>query len=374
MEEEKKGKPQFSVIVPVYNAGRWLNRCLNSIASQTFQSWECILIDDGSQDDSGAICDAWCARDKRFQVLHQPNSGVSTARNRGMERARGDQILFCDADDEISPLTLEYAARIHESAPQAMVIWNFTHDHDLFEAEQKKDFNWTVLPKAAFDGLAWVGILYNAVWNRLFDASLLRRENLLFQDELGRAGAAVLCEDGEFVARYLYQCRPKGDWQIAYCSLPLYYYSQENAHSLSTTASGQPANEAPPLRPDLEQALRREWDGLKAYDPQFPDGYCEQPDAVVRHYLESAAQLIYQSRQMGEGVPRQLLRHPCMRDMLRYCRRNRLYSPYYIPLKARCYRMAGRIWRLSSAGSRRYGRLDWLGYYLLGGRLRRWKR
>lgn len=48
---------------------------------------------------------------------------------------------------------------------QAMVIWNFTHDHDLFEAEQKKDFNWTVLPKAAFDGLAWVGILYNAVWN-----------------------------------------------------------------------------------------------------------------------------------------------------------------------------------------------------------------
>lgn len=374
--ENRKGKiPLYSVIVPVYNAEHWLERCLASIAAQTFEDWECILVDDGSQDSSGAICDAWCEKDRRFQVLHQPNAGVSEARNRGMAQARGNQILFCDADDEISPFTLEYVAKIHESAPRAMVIWGFTHDHDRFEAEKGKSPEWALLPKAAFDGLAWVEILYNAVWNRLFDASLLREKGLLFREELGRAGAAVICEDGEFVARYLKECRPENDWQIAYCSLPLYYYSRENTHSLSTTAAGETDKKKElPLRPELEQTLKREWDGLKAYAPRFPEGYCEQPDAVVRYYLESAARLICQNRYTGKKIPRQLLGHPCLEDMLSYCQQKKLYSPYYIPLKMHCYRLAGHLWQLSVRESRWYGRLDWLGYYLLGGRRRCWKR
>ena len=83
MENKEKQSPLFSVIVPLYNAERWLGRCLESIAAQTFPDWECILVDDGSQDGSGALCDAWCQKDPRFQVIHQPNSGPSAARNAG---------------------------------------------------------------------------------------------------------------------------------------------------------------------------------------------------------------------------------------------------------------------------------------------------
>ena len=80
-----------------------------------------------------------------------------------------------------------------------------------------------------------------------------------------QAGAAVICEDGEFVARYLDQCAPSGGWQIAYCPAPLYYYAQDNTASLSTTATGTGASEnGPDLRENLDQILKQEWDGLLA--------------------------------------------------------------------------------------------------------------
>ena len=77
--------PAVSVVVPVYNAGRWLARCLDSIAAQTYPRWECILVDDGSADDSGSICDGYAAKDPRFRVIHKENGGVSSARNAGMD-------------------------------------------------------------------------------------------------------------------------------------------------------------------------------------------------------------------------------------------------------------------------------------------------
>lgn len=248
----------LSIIVPVYNAAPWLNRCLASIAGQTFRDWECLLIDDGSTDESGAICDAWQQKDPRFAAVHQKNAGVSAARNKGLSLAKGEQIAFCDADDVFSPTAMEYALAMHRQAPEAMVIWGFTTDPERF-AQKPGALDFSVLPKAAFDGVAWVEILYNAVWNRLFDAEKLRQKQLFFRDELGQAGAAVICEDGEFVARYLDQCAPERGWQIAYCPAPLYYYAQDNTTSLSTTATGTgAAEEGPDLRENLAQVLKQE--------------------------------------------------------------------------------------------------------------------
>lgn len=94
--------PKISIIVPVYNVEDYLRQCLDSIIAQTFTDWECLLIDDGSPDKSGSICDEYAEKDSRFRVFHTPNGGVSSARNLGLDNARGEWITFIDADDLIS--------------------------------------------------------------------------------------------------------------------------------------------------------------------------------------------------------------------------------------------------------------------------------
>lgn len=96
-------KPTISVIVPVYKAEEYLPRCLNSILRQTWSDLQVILVDDGSVDGSGAICDDYAAKDSRVQVIHQPNGGVSKARNAGLDAATGDWIGWVDSDDWIDP-------------------------------------------------------------------------------------------------------------------------------------------------------------------------------------------------------------------------------------------------------------------------------
>ena len=96
-----------SVIVPVYNAEKYLKQTLLSIQNQTFKDFEAILIDDGSSDQSGEICDGQAMTDSRFKVIHQKNSGVAAARNAGIEQAEGEFIAFLDADDCWLPEKLE---------------------------------------------------------------------------------------------------------------------------------------------------------------------------------------------------------------------------------------------------------------------------
>ena len=99
--------PQVSVIVAVYQAEKWLRRCLDSIVNQTFLDWECILVDDGSKDRSGAICDEYAARDSRFRVIHQANQGLSVARQVGLDATKGVYVIHADPDDWVEPDWLE---------------------------------------------------------------------------------------------------------------------------------------------------------------------------------------------------------------------------------------------------------------------------
>lgn len=94
--------PIISIIMPVYNAGKYLSRCIESIRSQSFKDWELIIIDDGSNDNSPLICDKYAATDKRIRVIHKENGGVSSARNYGLTKALGEWIYFCDSDDVLS--------------------------------------------------------------------------------------------------------------------------------------------------------------------------------------------------------------------------------------------------------------------------------
>lgn len=109
------GEISVSIIVPVYNAEKYLDKCISSILSQNLDNWELILVDDGSGDNSGMICDEFAAKNNRIKVIHKDNAGVSAARNTGMQHATGDYIGFVDADDWIKPdmysRMLEYGRR-----------------------------------------------------------------------------------------------------------------------------------------------------------------------------------------------------------------------------------------------------------------------
>lgn len=99
LEDKDRMKPFFSVIIPVYNVGSYLRDCMQSVIVQKFSGWEAVLVDDGSTDSSGRLCDEWGLKDSRIRVIHQENKGLACARNTGMQAAAGEWLLFLDSDD-----------------------------------------------------------------------------------------------------------------------------------------------------------------------------------------------------------------------------------------------------------------------------------
>lgn len=125
----------ISIIIPVFNAEKFIGKCLFSVINQTYTTWECLLVDDGSTDGSGHICDEWQMRDTRFRVFHQQNKGVSVARNRGMTEIKGDYLCFVDADDWIEPNFLE-------------TLVNHSYDADWVLSGQIRE--WSVRKKTVY--------------------------------------------------------------------------------------------------------------------------------------------------------------------------------------------------------------------------------
>ena len=118
----------ISVVVPVYNVEKYLDRCISSICGQTYRELEVILVDDGSTDGSGRICDVWAEKDDRVRVIHVENGGVSRARNLGIDAARGEYICFVDSDDWIEADYFEEAVPILEKARPICLIHNYVTD------------------------------------------------------------------------------------------------------------------------------------------------------------------------------------------------------------------------------------------------------
>ena len=118
--------PKISIIVPVYNTEKYLRPCLDSILAQTYKDFEAILVDDGSRDQSGAICDEYAERDPRFVVVHKQNEGLVKARITGFEHSKGDLITFIDSDDYVSPEYLEKLSKpIVEDDADMAVCWYY---------------------------------------------------------------------------------------------------------------------------------------------------------------------------------------------------------------------------------------------------------
>ena len=117
--------PKVSIIVPVYNVEKYLTTCLDSILAQTYIDWEAILVDDGSTDKSGTICDEYAKKDNRFIVVHKPNEGVAKARITAFEHSKGELITFIDADDYVSNVYLEKLSKPILEDDADMVSCNF---------------------------------------------------------------------------------------------------------------------------------------------------------------------------------------------------------------------------------------------------------
>ena len=120
-----RNQPLISIIIPVYNTEEYIHKCLDSIVSQTYTNWEAILVDDGSSDNCGKICDEYAAKDKRFKVIHQKNGGVSVARQTGLDNISGEYVIHCDPDDWIESTMLEEMLQCAISNNADMVICDY---------------------------------------------------------------------------------------------------------------------------------------------------------------------------------------------------------------------------------------------------------
>lgn len=115
---------RVSVVIPVYNVERFLKECVDSVLNQTYSDFEIILVDDGSTDNSGSLCDDYLSQDNRIKVIHRENGGLSAARNTGMDSATGEYIYFLDSDDYIEACTFEHLVNVAESENADMVFFD----------------------------------------------------------------------------------------------------------------------------------------------------------------------------------------------------------------------------------------------------------
>ena len=181
----------FSVIVPVYNVKDYLHECVDSILAQTFTDFELILVDDGSTDGSGAICDAYAQQDARVQVVHKENGGQSTARNCGVNKAQGQFVVFLDSDDFLAmPKFLEdVQAKVTEKTQVVLFRYKKYYRPDKqddcgislanIRFENKGELFYELVKRDAF---------FCSCWSKCVSLNLLRTNNIRFDEHL-------MCED-----------------------------------------------------------------------------------------------------------------------------------------------------------------------------------
>lgn len=204
---------KLSILIPVYNTGEYLRACLDSVLAQTLEEWELILIDDGSRDSSGAICDEYAAKDDRVRVVHKENEGVSVARNLGLSLAQGEYVGFVDSDDRVEPEMFEalYAAARQSGADIAMCDAVTVYGDGRTEVDtipQLPSSGWNAKERWTPDLLMRIA---GVVWRCIYRRELLERHRIRFPEGLR------FSEDRIF---NLYAMGAANG--VAYCKVPYY--------------------------------------------------------------------------------------------------------------------------------------------------------
>ena len=190
--------PAISVIVPVYNAETTLRRCVDSILKQAFVDFEVLLIDDGSTDSSGQICDEYGQKDSRVRIFHTENGGASSARNKGLDNAKGDWITFCDSDDYVYP---DWLGNYHlQSGDRYGLLCQGIMSSKSLDNRINCEFHYgTEFKSDRLDGLErlFAGKILGYTGIKAFRRDIIQTEHLRFNTGI------KLREDLEFVLRYL---------------------------------------------------------------------------------------------------------------------------------------------------------------------------
>ena len=226
-ETEKENEvKKISVIVPIYNVEKYLEKCINSITNQTYENLEIILVDDGSPDRCGEMCDEYSKRDKRIKVIHKENGGLSDARNAGIEAATGDYIAFVDSDDYIREDMYEKLYKALKNNNADMSICNFKYvsddgsdqfDNDNLPIKDEILSGMFILNEQMKKTKCWYWVV---AWNKLY-----KRE--LFSGI--RYPVGKIHEDEFIIHRLLLKCQ-----NVACVSDMLYYYVQREGSIISS--------------------------------------------------------------------------------------------------------------------------------------------
>lgn len=258
--------PLVSVIVPVYNAKVYLERCVNSVLAQEYEEFELILVDDGSTDGSSLICDAYAERDARVRVIHKANSGVSDSRNRAMDEAKGKYLQFLDADDWLTPDATKLFVQSAERSGCDMVIADFyrvvgdklSHKGDIEKGE--------ILTREEFAGFMMenpADFYYGVLWNKFYHRELVEKLQLRMDPGIS------WCEDFIFNLEYIRHCRT-----IYALQVPVYYYVKTKGSLVNSQGAS------------INNTIRMKLNVFEYYQQFYKELYDEESYDTIRFQLQ----------------------------------------------------------------------------------------
>ena len=217
----KTPRPDISVIVPVYKAEKYMHRCVDSILAQTFTNFELILVDDGSPDGSGTLCDQYAQKDNRVKVIHKENGGVASARQCGIDNATGEYTIHADPDDWVEPNMLQELYNKAKELDADMVICDFYVDSEnerVYRTQNVSSITSSVVLKELL-----FHRLHGSLWNKLIRLACYTENNIKFIKDLN------YCEDYLVCVKILIH-----DIKIAYLDQAFYHYDQKvNSESIT---------------------------------------------------------------------------------------------------------------------------------------------
>lgn len=255
----------ISVIVAVYQAERYLCRCVDSVLAQTIPDWELLLVDDGSTDNSAAICDEYARKDSRVRVFHEPHRGVSETRQCGLDNAQGEYSIHCDPDDWIEPNMLEVMLnKAHESRADLVMCdmsWDYPDHSDISKQKPSALDCDTILSEMYFH-------ISSSVCNKLIRMECIRKFGIRYPKNINYV-------EDLFVLLQLF-CNPL---RVDYVALPLYHYDRyTNEGSLTRRKNIQEYKMGVDyIESHIDKSIYRYMDNLKydvlceAYENHIPD-------------------------------------------------------------------------------------------------------